>query len=202
MDNKSHFGSNDLPPIHAPQSQHTPTTTKYPPVQSVSTQQAPLPPPPPPQPVSDPQPQPQQAEPQQVSSFQVKEEYNQSSFPPEARLAEPPRPSQMSPPPPSATPAAPAAPGQHAILARPSSRSQSEASTPSESVKQRIQEDTAPTEERMPPRAYLDSTVTPTVLEGLKLLVTERPADPLSFLGQFLLDRAAAHNKAESVKRE
>ncbi|KAI7862085.1 hypothetical protein BDF14DRAFT_1886464 [Spinellus fusiger] len=43
-------------------------------------------------------------------------------------------------------------------------------------------------------RAYLDTTVVPTLLQGMKLLSTERPNDPLSFLGHFLLARA--HEKA------
>ncbi|KAI9347091.1 hypothetical protein BD770DRAFT_170433 [Pilaira anomala] len=40
------------------------------------------------------------------------------------------------------------------------------------------------------PRSYLDSTVVPTLLEGLKLLATERPSDPLAYLGRFLLSRS------------
>ncbi|KAI7904207.1 uncharacterized protein BX663DRAFT_504305 [Cokeromyces recurvatus] len=40
------------------------------------------------------------------------------------------------------------------------------------------------------PRSYLDSTIVPTLLEGMKLLVTERPSDPLAFLGRFLLSRS------------
>ncbi|OBZ86707.1 Protein dpy-30 [Choanephora cucurbitarum] len=41
-----------------------------------------------------------------------------------------------------------------------------------------------------PPRSYLDSTVVPTLLEGMKLLVAERPTDPLAYLGHFLLSRS------------
>ncbi|KAI8647546.1 hypothetical protein BD408DRAFT_101278 [Parasitella parasitica] len=40
------------------------------------------------------------------------------------------------------------------------------------------------------PRSYLDSTVVPTLLEGMKLLVSERPSDPLAYLGHFLLSRS------------
>ncbi|GAA5808048.1 hypothetical protein MFLAVUS_001430 [Mucor flavus] len=42
------------------------------------------------------------------------------------------------------------------------------------------------------PRSYLDSTVVPTLLEGLKLLATESltPSDPLAYLGRFLLSRS------------
>lgn len=39
----------------------------------------------------------------------------------------------------------------------------------------------------MPIRNYLDKTVTPTLLEGLKTLVKERPHDPIEFLAYFLL---------------
>ncbi|KAK4517991.1 uncharacterized protein ATC70_001340 [Mucor velutinosus] len=40
------------------------------------------------------------------------------------------------------------------------------------------------------PRSYLDATVVPTLLEGMKLLASERPSDPLAFLGHFLLSRS------------
>ncbi|KAG0163910.1 hypothetical protein DFQ30_010773 [Apophysomyces sp. BC1015] len=44
------------------------------------------------------------------------------------------------------------------------------------------------------PRSYLDSTVVPVLLDGMKLVVTERPADPLTFLGRYLLMRAGNAN--------
>ncbi|KAI8089070.1 uncharacterized protein BX664DRAFT_332097 [Halteromyces radiatus] len=47
------------------------------------------------------------------------------------------------------------------------------------------------------PRAYLDQTVVPTLLEGMKQLVSERPADPLAFLGQFLLERSSSNNSKQ-----
>ncbi|KAG1442287.1 hypothetical protein G6F56_011129 [Rhizopus delemar] len=47
----------------------------------------------------------------------------------------------------------------------------------------------------VPPRVYLDKTVVPTLLEGMKLLATERPSDPLAFLGQFLLNRSSEKQK-------
>ncbi|ORX51164.1 hypothetical protein DM01DRAFT_1264495, partial [Hesseltinella vesiculosa] len=40
------------------------------------------------------------------------------------------------------------------------------------------------------PRAYLDDSVVPVLLEGMKLLVIERPTDPLEFLGKYLLERS------------
>ncbi|KAI9264857.1 hypothetical protein BDA99DRAFT_536350 [Phascolomyces articulosus] len=51
--------------------------------------------------------------------------------------------------------------------------------------------------ENVSPRTYLDSTVVPTLLEGLKHVVLERPSDPLAFLGQYLLD-CSANLKAEN----
>ncbi|KAI9490776.1 hypothetical protein BDB00DRAFT_874948 [Zychaea mexicana] len=55
------------------------------------------------------------------------------------------------------------------------------------------------TTDGLSPRTYLDSTVVPTLLEGLKLAVLERPSDPLAFLGQYLLD-CSANLKAENNK--
>ncbi|KAJ2963137.1 hypothetical protein NQZ79_g1793 [Umbelopsis isabellina] len=42
----------------------------------------------------------------------------------------------------------------------------------------------------LPARAYLDETVVPTLLDGMQLLATQRPNDPLNFLGQFLIERS------------
>ncbi|KAI9027418.1 hypothetical protein CLU79DRAFT_885258 [Phycomyces nitens] len=41
------------------------------------------------------------------------------------------------------------------------------------------------------PRGYLDATVVPVLLEGMKQLATERPADPLTWLGHYLISRAS-----------
>ncbi|KAI8071234.1 hypothetical protein BC940DRAFT_293936 [Gongronella butleri] len=40
------------------------------------------------------------------------------------------------------------------------------------------------------PRIYLDKTVVPVLLEGMKLLVAERPENALEYLGKFLLDKS------------
>ncbi|KAL1921787.1 uncharacterized protein VTP21DRAFT_10429 [Calcarisporiella thermophila] len=40
-----------------------------------------------------------------------------------------------------------------------------------------------------PARSYLDTTVVPALLDGLKALVAQRPANPLTFLGNYLLER-------------
>ncbi|XP_065563303.1 protein dpy-30 homolog isoform X2 [Artemia franciscana] len=42
-------------------------------------------------------------------------------------------------------------------------------------------------EQPLPIRQYLDQTVIPVLQQGLLLVVKERPADPLEFLGQYLL---------------
>ena len=39
----------------------------------------------------------------------------------------------------------------------------------------------------LPIRAYLDQTVVPVLLQGLSELAKERPANPLEWLGQYLL---------------
>ncbi|RUS14767.1 Dpy-30 motif-domain-containing protein [Endogone sp. FLAS-F59071] len=42
----------------------------------------------------------------------------------------------------------------------------------------------------LPVRSYLDETVVPVLLEGMKVLVKERPENPLEYLGQYLINRA------------
>lgn len=39
-------------------------------------------------------------------------------------------------------------------------------------------------------KAYLEGTVAKALRDGMMRLVVERPADPLRFLGQFLIDAA------------
>lgn len=39
----------------------------------------------------------------------------------------------------------------------------------------------------LPVRAYLDATVVPLLLQGLAAIVKERPANPVEYLGHFLL---------------
>ncbi|ORX44422.1 hypothetical protein DM01DRAFT_1181246 [Hesseltinella vesiculosa] len=50
------------------------------------------------------------------------------------------------------------------------------------------------------PRAYLDDSVVPVLLEGMKLLVIERPTDPLEFLGKYLLERSQKTIKKRVAK--
>uniref|UniRef100_A0A2M4AZE0 Putative histone h3 lys4 methyltransferase complex subunit n=1 Tax=Anopheles triannulatus TaxID=58253 RepID=A0A2M4AZE0_9DIPT len=39
----------------------------------------------------------------------------------------------------------------------------------------------------LPTRQYLDQTVNPILLQGLKLLAKERPQDPVQYLANFLM---------------
>lgn len=39
----------------------------------------------------------------------------------------------------------------------------------------------------IPTKQYLDQTVAPILLEGMKALAKERPQDPIGFLAQYLL---------------
>uniref|UniRef100_U5EQR8 Protein dpy-30 homolog n=1 Tax=Corethrella appendiculata TaxID=1370023 RepID=U5EQR8_9DIPT len=39
----------------------------------------------------------------------------------------------------------------------------------------------------LPTRQYLDQTVNPVLLQGLKAVAKERPADPIQFLATFLM---------------
>ncbi|KAG2197259.1 hypothetical protein INT46_001785 [Mucor plumbeus] len=67
----------------------------------------------------------------------------------------------------------------------PAGPTQTTASTPTKKELEFTYQEDTPT-----PRSYLDSTVVPTLLEGMKLLASERPNDPLAYLGHFLLSRS------------
>ncbi|KAI8828832.1 Dpy-30 motif-domain-containing protein [Chytriomyces cf. hyalinus JEL632] len=47
----------------------------------------------------------------------------------------------------------------------------------------------------LPPRSYLEQTVVPVLIEGLKCVAKERPQNPTEFLGMFLLKNSGATNK-------
>ncbi|KAI8620887.1 hypothetical protein BC830DRAFT_1096638 [Chytriomyces sp. MP71] len=51
-----------------------------------------------------------------------------------------------------------------------------------------------PQVQALPPRTYLDQTVIPVLIEGLKSVVKERPQNPTEYLGMFLLKNAQAVN--------
>ncbi|KAJ3295345.1 Protein dpy-30 [Rhizoclosmatium sp. JEL0117] len=46
---------------------------------------------------------------------------------------------------------------------------------------------TKPPVPALPPRTYLDQTVIPILIEGLKSVAKERPQNPTEYLGLFLL---------------
>lgn len=55
----------------------------------------------------------------------------------------------------------------------------------------------------LPTRQYLDQTVVPILLQGLSYLAKERPLDPVSALGNFLLkQKTVPSNSDESLDAE
>lgn len=51
----------------------------------------------------------------------------------------------------------------------------------------------------LPTRQYLDQTVNPILLQGLKVLAKDRPADPINYLAQYLLKNKAKYQEQESL---
>jgi protein dpy-30 len=47
----------------------------------------------------------------------------------------------------------------------------------------------------LPTRAYLDQTVVPILLQAMSLLAKERPAKPISFLAEYLLNNKEKYNE-------
>ncbi|KAJ3325202.1 Protein dpy-30 [Boothiomyces sp. JEL0866] len=47
----------------------------------------------------------------------------------------------------------------------------------------------------LPLRAYIDQTVLPVLVEGLKLISKERPPNPIEYLGVFFLKNSENANK-------
>ncbi|KAI9029289.1 Dpy-30 motif-domain-containing protein [Hyaloraphidium curvatum] len=56
---------------------------------------------------------------------------------------------------------------------------------------------TEPDLQNLPPRQYLDQTVVPTLLDGLKNLVHERPAKPLEWLAQYLMEQSKSFESSK-----
>lgn len=52
----------------------------------------------------------------------------------------------------------------------------------------------------IPTKQYIDQTVAPIVLEGLKALAKERPPDPLGYLADFLVKQKA--NNGDRISEE
>jgi protein dpy-30 len=56
-------------------------------------------------------------------------------------------------------------------------------------------EKTKPDVSTLPTRAYLDQTVVPILLQGMSLLAKERPAKPITFLAEYLLNNKEKYNE-------
>ncbi|XP_050078876.1 protein dpy-30 homolog [Anopheles maculipalpis] len=54
----------------------------------------------------------------------------------------------------------------------------------------------------LPTRQYLDQTVTPILLQGLKLLAKERPQDPVQYLANFLMENRNRVEKSNGGSTE
>lgn len=52
----------------------------------------------------------------------------------------------------------------------------------------------------IPTKQYIDQTVAPILLEGLKALAKERPSDPIQYLADYLLKHKA--NNGEQQREE
>ncbi|VVC26357.1 Dpy-30 motif [Cinara cedri] len=77
-----------------------------------------------------------------------------------------------------------------------SSISESQKGTTSENNAKRLKKDS---KHNAPMRQYLDQTVVPALLVGMKELVKERPPDPLGFLAAFLLKYKKEHVDKDSI---
>jgi protein dpy-30 len=56
-------------------------------------------------------------------------------------------------------------------------------------------EKTKPDVSTLPTRAYLDQTVVPILLQAMSHLAKERPAKPISFLAEYLLNNKEKYNE-------
>ncbi|XP_050521949.1 protein dpy-30 homolog [Daktulosphaira vitifoliae] len=77
-----------------------------------------------------------------------------------------------------------------------SSVSESQKAATSENNVKRLKKDS---KHNAPMRQYLDQTVVPALLVGMKELVKERPPDPLGFLAAFLLKYKKEHVDKEPI---
>ncbi|CAF0740380.1 unnamed protein product [Rotaria sordida] len=63
------------------------------------------------------------------------------------------------------------------------------------SQQQQPGEKTKPDLSTLPTRAYLDQTVVPILLQAMSQLAKERPAKPISFLAEYLLNHKEKYNE-------
>lgn len=65
----------------------------------------------------------------------------------------------------------------------------------SNSQQQQSGEKSKPDLSTLPTRAYLDQTVVPILLQAMSQLAKERPAKPISFLAEYLLNHKEKYNE-------
>ena len=63
------------------------------------------------------------------------------------------------------------------------------------SSQQQAGEKTKPDLSTLPTRAYLDQTVVPILLQAMSQLAKERPAKPITFLAEYLLNHKEKYNE-------
>ncbi|KAK2609948.1 hypothetical protein N8I77_003415 [Diaporthe amygdali] len=76
------------------------------------------------------------------------------------------------------------------------SSSRAASAAPADRTADRVTMPTEPAAHGAPTRQYLNSKVTYHVMEGMKVVAKEQPADPLRVLGEFLLKRSAELERA------
>lgn len=54
----------------------------------------------------------------------------------------------------------------------------------------------------IPTKQYLDQTVAPILLEGMKALAKERPQDPISFLASYLLKHKSQNDRNDVTEAD
>jgi protein dpy-30 len=69
------------------------------------------------------------------------------------------------------------------------------ADTTKENTNSQSGEKTKPDLSTLPTRAYLDQTVVPILLQAMSQLAKERPAKPISFLAEYLLNHKEKYNE-------
>ena len=71
----------------------------------------------------------------------------------------------------------------------------SSSDTTKENSQQQSGDKTKPDLSTLPTRAYLDQTVVPILLQAMSQLAKERPAKPISFLAEYLLNHKEKYNE-------
>ncbi|KAG8159382.1 hypothetical protein KVR01_011043 [Diaporthe batatas] len=77
--------------------------------------------------------------------------------------------------------------------------SRAASAAPADRTADRVTMPTEPAAHGAPTRQYLNSRVTYHVMEGMKIVAKDQPADPLRVLGEFLLQRSADLERASTA---